>query len=656
MNTGIIPEQKQKTIVKRVFILVLGLFLVVLLVWTINLGWHALHLYRLARDLQADPSQLQADRLLPLVEKAAHDVDTIHSELQPLFPIFNALEGLPAVGPYLGQVAPMLTYADGLSIAGREISLVLGPLLVSSQTEDTALTLPERASQVLQSGQAHFGTAIEGISQASQVRSRIRPEILPDSIRQLYLKLDGKFGLLEEGAQILQVAPLLVGAGESQSYLVLAQNRDELRATGGFISGIGLITIRDGKILQFNLGDSYAIDDFSRPYPKPPEALKRFMLADYWVTRDANWSPDFPSTALAAQDLYTVSTGIETQGVIAFNQLLLQRVLQVIGPVQVPGTAEPVTSENIEQFMRQAWAPAPEEGMSQEWWLHRKDFMLLLGGVILEKSLNIHDQGQLIQLAKTMIDLLDQGQVLLYFNDPPAQLALEKSGWDGALHPGGGDYLFLVDSNVGFNKVDSVVQRSLAYQVDLSEIIHPAGEATLTYQHTVSGDLKCKQEISYGEGAYQDMQQRCYLDYWRLYVPVGSELSTSTAQPIPGDELLNGVGWPGQVESLPGESGTQVFAGLLMLPMGQSTQINVSYNLPQGVIQVVDNETREYTLNIQVQPGLEGMPFQLAIKLPGNASPVNPGEGWKSIGDGTWSWQGVLVKSTQLHLAFKNNP
>ncbi len=86
------------------------------------------------------------------------------------------------------------------------------------------------------------------------------------------------------GVQLLQAAPQLLGVDQAQSYLVLAQNRDELRATGGFISGIGLLTIKDGKILQFDLGDSHKIDDFSKPYPKPPEPLKRFMLADYWVT------------------------------------------------------------------------------------------------------------------------------------------------------------------------------------------------------------------------------------------------------------------------------------------------------------------------------------------------------------------------------------
>ena len=627
-----------------------------ILVWGIHLGWHTVHLLGLARNIQSDPTQIQPDTIVSLIEDAAGDVDAIQQDLTPLFPIFNTLQGVPGAGPYLGQVEPLVRYADGLAQAGKEIATGLEPLLVEAQVGQTTISLPERASQVLQSGQAHFVIAAGAIDRMSQMRSQIRPELLPDSVRPMYLKLDGKFDLLVAGVQFLRAAPRLLGAGQAQSYLVLAQNRDELRATGGFISGIGLLTIQDGKILEFSLGDSYQIDDFNKAYPKPPEPLQRFMLADYWVTRDANWSPDFPTAAQQAQVLYTLSTGVKTQGVIAFNQLAIQKILEVIGSVQVPGTDGLVTAENVEEYMRQAWAQAPEEGLSQEWWLHRKDFMHQLGNVILDKALNSSNQEQGLNLARTMVDLLDQGQLLVYFNDPPAQVALEEGGWDGALHPGSNDYLYLVDSNVGFNKVDSVIQRSLTYHVDLSDLIHPIGEVTITYQHTGSGDLACKQAISYGNGTYQDMQQRCYLDYWRVFVPGGSELLASTAQPVPADELLNGLGWSGQVESLTGEAGTQVFAGLLMLPPAQSSQIDVSYSLLPSIIQPVEPNLQEYALQVQVQPGLEGLPFQLEITLPSSAKVLNPGDGWKPLTAQTWVWQGLLDKSIELSLSIQTNP
>jgi hypothetical protein len=647
---------KKKSASKRILMIILGVILLLVLAWGIHLGWHTVHLLGLARNLQENRTQIQPDTIVPLITGAADDVSAITRDLSPLFPIFNTLQGLPGFGPYLGQVEPLLSYTDGLAQTGKEIALGLEPLLDGSASSESSLSLPERASQVFQSGQAHFVTAAQAIDQASQVRSQIRPELLPNSVQPLYLKLDSKFDLLVAGVQALQSAPQLLGVGQAQNYLILAQNRDELRATGGFISGIGLLTLQDGKILQFTLGDSYQIDDFSKAYPKPPEPLKRFMLADYWVTRDTNWSPDFPTASQQAQALYTLSTGIQTQGVIAFNQLMVKRILEVIGPVQVPGTDEPVTAENVEEYMRQAWAPAPEEGLSPEWWLHRKDFMQLLGGVILDKVLSGGSQDQLLDLGRTIIELLDQGQLLVFFNDPTTQAALQAGGWDGALYPGSGDYLYLVDSNVGFNKVDSVIQRSLIYHLDLSDLDHPMGEVILTYQHNGQGDTTCKQEISYGTGTYQDMQQRCYLDYWRVYVPGESELLSSTAQPVPAVELLNGLGWSGQVESMPGEGGTQVFAGLLMLPPSQTSQITVSYSLPPSIIQQKSTILQIYSLIVQVQPGLEGLPFQIEIKLPSNTSPLNADEGWQSLSTQTWTWQGLLNKTTELNLSLKTDP
>jgi Protein of unknown function (DUF4012) len=631
-------------------------FFVLVLIWGILLGFHLVSLYRLANSLRDNPSLLQTQDIVSTVNEATNNINAIYGQLRPLFPVVNAMQGVPLVGRYLGQVEPLLTYMDSVARAGNEIILATEPLLdkESSSADDQSLT--EQASQVLQAGHFRFISAAQALDQADSVREEINPDLMPGSLRTIFLNLDGKFNLLVAGAKILQVAPGLMGINQTQDYLVLAQNRDELRSTGGFISGIGLFSLQEGKITGFSLGDSYAVDDFSKPYPVPPEALKRFMLADYWVTRDANWSPDFIISAQEAQTLYTLSTGIETQGVIAFNQLAVQKVLEVIGPVQVPGTDEPVTAQNVVDYMRRAWAPSPEEGLSPEWWLHRKDFMQQLGSVILEKALKSRDQEQFLKLAKTLVSLLEQGQLLVYFNDPMAESALEISSLDGGLHPGNGDYLYLVDSNIGFNKVDSVVQRSIDYKVDLSDISHPTGEVIMNYQHSGIGDRPCKQEISYGSGTYQDLQQRCYLDYWRVYVPAGSEFQTSDAKPVAAEQLLNGVGWSGKVETLAGEAGTQILAGLLMLPIGQSSEINILYDLPTALLQTTGDGEIKYTLRVQVQPGLEGLSFQVEIEPPESFSPIRMQEYWKLSNDGILYWQGVLDHSTEFSMFFQRNP
>ncbi len=652
------PPRSKPTVKSISWLLVriyFGIFLMLFLVWGINLGWHAAHLYRIVKSIQADPSQIQIDKIPSLIDAVASDIGTIYNQLNPLFPIFNSLRAIPGVGPYMGQVEPLLDYANGLAQASNELTVGLRPLLADTDIGQAGFTLPEQVSQIVQSGQVHFSTAADDIDQARLARNRIQPELMPESLRANYLMLDGKLDQLQAGVYGLLAIPELLGNKQAQNYLVLAQNRDELRGTGGFISGIGLLTIKDGKILEFNLGDSYQVDDFSKTYPTPPEPLKRFMLADYWVTRDSNWSPDFPSASQQAQALYTLSTGIQTQGVIAFNQLAIKRLLEVIGPIQVPGIDDPVTAENVEVYMQQAWAAAPEEGLSEEWWNHRKDFMQQMGSAMLEKAMQLDDQKQLLNMSKAILDLLEQGQVMIYLNDPSAQAALEIGGWDGGVRPGKSDYLYLVDSNVGFNKVDSVIKRSVDYRIDLTDLNRPVGNMNAAYQHTGSGNEICKQAISYGNGTYPAMQQRCYLDYWRVYVPSGSNFISGSVQPVPAEQLLNGVGWSGRVESFAGEAGTQVWAGLLMLPIAQTSQIEIMYSLPSSILQTKGENLIEYTLRVQVQPGLEGLPFKLEIMLPNNSGIVDPGEGWTQSSEQTWTWQGVLDKITDIKLTIQTD-
>ncbi len=646
---------KRKRSVKIIVAIYLGIFLVLILVWAFNFGRHALNLYQLSKKIPSEISQAEPASVIPLIDEGSHEVNAIYEQLRPLFPIFRVLRILPWIGPYLGQIEPLVTYSNGLSQAGEEIASGISPLFNETQADSSDPSIVERVVQVLQSGQDHFLAASQAINQAAQVRDQINPQILPTSIHPIYQKLDENFNLLVVGAQLLQVAPKLLGNGEAQSYLILAQNRDELRPTGGFISGIGLVTIYNGEIQEFTLGDSYAVDNFSKPYPAPPDALHRYLLADYWVTRDANWSPDFPTTARQAQSLYTLSTGIETQGVIAFNQLAVQRILDAIGPVHIPGIENPVTSANVEEYMRLAWAPGPQESEIGDWWQHRKDFMQQLGTIILDKALSSTDESELLGLAMTIVDLVNQGQVLMYINDTHAEKILEVGGWDGGVHPGKGDYLYLVDSNIGFNKVDAVINRSMQYQVDLSDIADPGGSVTITYQHSGKGNVPCVQVASYGNFTYQDMMQRCYWDYWRLYTPSGSRLESSTTKPVPADELLNGEGWSGEISTVSGEAGTQVFSGVLVLPLEQSALNQISYTLPPSILDSTTTGFYVYTLDVRSQPGLTGLPFQLSVILPPNAVVSTPGADWKLV-SGKWEWQGSISHPEELSLTFTIKP
>ncbi len=58
---------------------------------------------------------------------------------------------------------------------------------------------------------------------------------------------------------------------------------------------------------------------------------------------------------------------------------------------------------------------------------------------------------------------LEEKHILISLNDPAAMTLLAEVGWVGAMEPGNGDYLMVVDSNVGWNKANAAVDRQTAH-------------------------------------------------------------------------------------------------------------------------------------------------------------------------------------------------
>src|SRR5690606_22520184 len=56
--------------------------------------------------------------------------------------------------------------------------------------------------------------------------------------------------LYTAGVQLAPLLPDLLGLTEPQTYLLLLQNNHELRATGGFITAVGRVTLDKGRIAE----------------------------------------------------------------------------------------------------------------------------------------------------------------------------------------------------------------------------------------------------------------------------------------------------------------------------------------------------------------------------------------------------------------------
>lgn len=394
----------------------------------------------------------------------------------------------------------------------------------------------------------------------------------------------------------------LVGMNGARTYLVLVQNNHELRATGGFISAVGQLTLENGSIRTLDFADSYTFFQENLEYPAAPKPMQQYMDIRLLLLRDANWSPDLPTTAKLIQGFYTQQTGIPLAGVITVDMQAAALIVDAIGPLEIPGAPLPITGSNFVEQVLQFWEkPLGTEVTIQssglgEWWGQRKDFVAVLAQAARERvqSGNV-SYGK---LAWSVQKALRQRSIQIWVTQPLMAQQLGLLGWDGALRPSpDADFVALVDTNMGFNKVDAVLQRNLDYSVTWPDGQTGAALATavITYTHPITlPNYTCTNDPAYGEN-YNFLIERCYYGYVRLYTPAGSTL-----------ESVDGVALDSVVTQR-GENRTQYFAGYFVLPVGETHTVTFQYRLPAHLT------PENYRLQIQRQSGMNPLPVKVTV-------------------------------------------
>ncbi|MBX3012091.1 MAG: DUF4012 domain-containing protein [Caldilineaceae bacterium] len=393
----------------------------------------------------------------------------------------------------------------------------------------------------------------------------------------------------------------LLGESGPRTYLVLVQNNHELRATGGFISAVGKVTLENGELAEFDFVDSYAFFQETLAYGPAPKPMQEYMNIQLLLLRDANWSPDLPTTAKLIQSLYTQQTGIPVAGVITVDLDAAALVVDAIGPLALPGAA-PITGSTFVEQVVQLWERPLGTDLQvnstefNEWWGQRKNFVTDL--VQAARARLQDDDVSYFKLLWNLQQALQQRSIQVWVTEPYLAQQLRVLGWDGGLYADpDADLVALVDTNMGFNKVDAVLGRSLSYTVTWPDgPTQPAlATATITYTHPISvPNYTCTNAPEYGDN-YSFLIERCYYDYVRLYTPIGSRL-----------ESVEGVE-PDSVVTQRAENRTQYFAGYFILPVGEQHTVTFRYRLPAAFT------PDTYRLLVRRQAGTHPLPFTLTF-------------------------------------------
>jgi hypothetical protein len=252
-----------------------------------------------------------------------------------------------------------------------------------------------------------------------------------------------------------------------------------------------------------------------------------------------------------------------------------------------------------------------------------------------------------IHLLRQFQAAADERHMQIFMRDSEIAAVLAKTGWDGSqANLAGADYLLVVDSSFGFNKVSAAIVQETAYNVVLTEGNGAQATVTLTYNHVfpaVSNQEPCTHGTNYFEGIrYEDLINDCYWNYVRLYAPPGSQLIQSTNHPLSADFLMSRSPWNGAAQVVTDEPTIfSVFANFLLIPQGQTVTTNFTYQLPQTIIQQ-DGGDNHYILEIHKQAGTRVQPLTITVTLP-------PGANLEQTSPSATSVEGQVVTfSTQL--------
>jgi hypothetical protein len=571
------------------------------------------HLAALQDSLDQPTGQALAREHLAGLEQ---NIDGLASEAAPFVAVVPYLRWVPVYGGDLAAAPALLRLADRLARAAVIMAAILQPMDANAGLE----SLPAVA-QSLAAHQADLSMIEALLLEAQTIRPSIdRDSLSPSLARRLDL-VDIYLPRLRQALPLLRQMPDMLGVYCPRTYLILAQNQDELRPTGGYITAAGHLVLDRGRIVTFEMRDGYAVDDLSVPYPRPPLPLYTIMGADLWLLRDANWSPDFPTSARQAAELYWLGQRISVDGVIAIDQAALPLLLKGLGPVEVRTSAgmDTVTADNVIQLLRLRWAPAPGQSLSGEWWKQRKSFMVSLGQATLEQ---LRSGGQDLKpslLVRGLDQALREKHVLLSSDHAAWAQALAGLGWDGALRAQPGDLLAVIDANVGFTKASAIVERQTDYQVSLGPDGSAAAYVSLVYQHPSQKTLAACQITPRYDPVYVDMMDRCYWDYVRLVVPKEATLRTAPHIIVPAAAMLRGKATIGQIDTEELPTGPLTWGQLFLLAPGETAALDFAYDLPAGTAARQADGGWLYRLRLPNQPGTDRSRWQVTVRLPEGA-------------------------------------
>ena len=427
----------------------------------------------------------------------------------------------------------------------------------------------------------HATAAKTKAEELSRVLDKINAKDLPEEYQEefIYFKDRVKFlaANLDELTAMSDNLRIFLGEAYDKRYLLVFQNNTEARASGGFMGSFAVADFSRGKLKSLKVpgGGTYDTEAGLQHLIQSPKPLQ--LVRARWYLWDANWWPDWPTSARKVMWFYEQSDGSTVDGVISLTPEVIIRLLEVVGPVKLDGEFNTtITADNFMDVV-QTFAEQNNETNTP------KQIIGALTDKLLAKITAAPSQELWLKIVGIIEKALNEKQLLLYFSDQSLESKVSELGWDGRLKETNGDYLAVINTNINGGKSDRVIKQTVELTTNV------LSDGSLVNHLKIIRDHQGKA----GEG-FSGFRNN---DWLRVYVPLGSQLIEAEGFQSPDKSKFKPVdaNWE-QDKDLLNEreaevsegSGTltyreqdkTVFANWSMVEPGQMAVIKLSYKLP----------------------------------------------------------------------------
>lgn len=509
------------------------------------------------------------------------------------------------VVPIEKEANKILRLGTLFSETGQEL-VNLGKLLKSVKISPEGILAEKEGglTDTLNESEKSLNKIQEYLNEIEKILEDLDTFIYPENIKQEISSLKTKFSELKVNFNsVKNIFFALRSLFENNDrILIILQNNNELRPSGGFLGTLAELKMKNGKINNLKVESVYEKDGQLLEKIKPPHPIMN--VNSRWYLRDSNWFADFSKSSKKIIDFYEKEGGETPKAVIAITPKLITDLLSYTGPIYIEKYNITLNSENFVEMAEIGSSSSPDDPENKP-----KQFLADFIPILLANLSNKHNNytGLPLQIFQNNIA---QKNIQFYSRDAKLQKSFVDLGWAGNIIDSKNDYLNIISSNLEGTKTDL----SINQEINLVSSVDKKGNILNTLKIT-------------RENRLPKLPKTFNQSFIRILVPKGSVLMSNDGFDYKildtkslEDTLIDpeAFAWEnGIIRDL--QSGTIIgaeedktfFGNWLKLEGGEKKTITLKYKLPFKI-----ENKKQYSLIIQKQPGALAQKVEYQISAP----------------------------------------